>query len=44
MGINPWSAVILFVGICLVIIGVKGSQDNFIAAITGRPYKDSKFK
>ena len=32
---NPWAFLVIMVGILLIIIGVKGSQHNIVAAITG---------
>ncbi len=44
MGVNPWSALVLAIGLMLIVVGFKGSQDNLIAALTGKPYKESKLK
>lgn len=41
MNLNPWAVVILLIGLSLMVAGFKGSQDNLIAAITGKPYKNS---
>lgn len=41
MNLNPWAVVILLVGLSLMVAGFKGSQDNLVAAITGKPYKNS---
>lgn len=32
---NPWALVVIGIGILLVIIGVKGTQQNVKGAITG---------
>lgn len=32
---NPWALLVLLLGTILIIIGVKGSQHNIAAAITG---------
>lgn len=33
--------VIGVVGVLLIIIGFKAKQDNLVAAITGKPYRNS---
>lgn len=38
---NPWGVVYLIVGIILLVIAWKGSQDNVISALTGKPYGSS---
>lgn len=38
---NPWAGLIVVVAILLIIIAWKGTQDNVIAALLNRPYKDS---
>lgn len=35
---NPWSLVILGIGVMLIIIGVQGSYGKVVSALTGRPY------
>ena len=32
---NPWALLVILLGTILIIIGVKGSQHNIAAAITG---------
>lgn len=32
---NPWGILIIALGVMLVIVGVKGSQHNVVAALTG---------
>jgi len=39
MNVNPWVVVILAVGIVLMVVGFKGTQDNLISALLGRPYQ-----
>lgn len=38
---NPFAALILLVAIALFIVAAKGTQDNVIAAIKGKPYGNS---
>lgn len=35
---NPWAFLVVVIAVALVVIGVKGSQDNFLSAVLGRPY------
>lgn len=39
---NPWALVLMGLGIMLIIIGIKGSQHNFLAAITGKSAPSGK--
>ena len=32
---NPWALVILGIGVLLIIMGVKGSYENVVQALTG---------
>ena len=41
---NPWAFVILVVAIVLIILAWKGTQDNVISAIIGRPYGNTQLK
>lgn len=36
---NPWGLVVIGLGILLVIMGVKGSYENVVAALTGRKHQ-----
>lgn len=38
---NPWAGLIIVVAILLIIVAWKGTQDNVLAAIMNRPYKNS---
>jgi hypothetical protein len=38
---NPLGFLVIAIGILLVIIGIKGSQHNVIAAFTNKPAKTS---
>ena len=38
---NPWAAVILLIAFACIVIGVKGTEDNLVAAITGKRYNNS---
>lgn len=41
---DPWAVFILLVALALIVIAVKGKQDNAIAAITGKPYRNSTLR
>lgn len=32
---NPWGLFIILIGLVLIVIGVKGSQHNILAAVKG---------
>jgi hypothetical protein len=36
--VNPWAFVILSIAIGCLIVAYRGTEDNVITAITGRPY------
>lgn len=38
---NPWAALIVLLSIGLFVIAYKGTQDNVISAVLGRPYGNS---
>jgi hypothetical protein len=38
---NPWSVVLLLLGIACLIIGAKGTQDNAVAMLKGKKYGKS---
>jgi hypothetical protein len=38
---NPWAVLILGLAFALLIVSVKGTQDNFIAAVKGKQYGNS---
>lgn len=38
---NPWALLLVLLAIAFFIIAYKGTQDNVIAAILGRPYGNS---
>lgn len=35
---NPFALIVIAIAIGLLVVGVKGTQDNFISAIKGKPY------
>lgn len=41
---NPWALVVMGAALVLIILSVKGTQDNAIAAILGRQYGNSAIK
>ncbi len=41
---NPWAAVIVLIGLGAIVIGWKGSEQNLIAAVLGRAYKNSSLR
>lgn len=38
---NPLGILVIGIGVLLVIVGVKGSQHNLVAALTRKPAKTS---
>ena len=38
---NPWAFVILLIAVLMIIVAWKGTQDNVISAVIGRPYGNS---
>ena len=38
---NPWAGLIVLIAIGLFVIAYKGTQDNVISAVLGRPYGNS---
>jgi hypothetical protein len=38
---NPWAVIILLLAAGLLIVSVKGTQDNLIAALKGKSYGNS---
>lgn len=38
---NPWAGLIVLISIGLFVIAYKGTQDNVISAVLGRPYGNS---
>lgn len=40
---NPWAGVIVVIAILMFIVAWKGTQDNVISAMLGRPYGDSNY-
>ena len=38
---NPYALILLLVGITLIVIAWKGSQDNVLSALLNRPYGNS---
>ncbi len=38
---NPWALVIVALAVLAILVAYKGTQDNVIAAILGRPYGNS---
>lgn len=41
---NPWAALLIVIAIAMFVVAYKGTQDNVIAAILGRPYGNSTVK
>lgn len=39
---NPWAVLLLAIALLLVIVGVKGTQDNVVSAVLGRRYGNSQ--
>jgi hypothetical protein len=39
--VNPVGLLVIALGVVIVIIGVKGSQHNIVAALTNKPAKSS---
>jgi len=35
---NPWALILILIAAGCVIVAVKGTQDNVISAIKGKPY------
>lgn len=35
---NPWALFIILIALLLFVVAVKGTQDNVISAIKGKPY------
>lgn len=42
--LNPWAAVIVLIGLGVVVVGFKGNEQNLIAAVMGRSYKQSTLR
>lgn len=42
--VNPWAAMILLIGLGVVVVGWKSNEQNLIAAVLGRAYKNSSLK
>jgi hypothetical protein len=42
--LNPWAALIVLIGLGAIVIGFKGNEQNLIAAVLGRPYKQSTLR
>lgn len=38
---NPWAGLIVLIAIVLIVIAYKGTQDNVLSALLGRPYGNS---
>lgn len=38
---NPLGIVVLMLGVVIIIVGVKGTQHNLVAALTNKPAKSS---
>lgn len=41
---NPWAAFVIVIALAIIIVGVKGKEDNLIAAIIGKQYGSSTLK
>jgi len=39
--VNPWAILLILVAVAVVIVGFKGTQDNVISVIKGKPYGTS---
>lgn len=42
--VNPWAAMIVLIGLGVIVVGWKGNEQNLIAAVLGRAYKNSSLK
>lgn len=38
---NPWALALVALGVLALIVAWKGTQDNVISAVLGRPYGNS---
>ena len=38
---NPWALLIIALAVLALIVAYKGTQDNVVSAILGRPYGNS---
>jgi hypothetical protein len=41
---NPWALILLLLAIAFFIVAYKGTQDNVIAAVKGKPYGNSNIE